>query len=74
MGTANKRIQRRRDDILASLPYGEANGKTYTEVAKKTDFSVATVRNDLDWMRAQGFVGCDDSRTPFKWYKTDKVK
>lgn len=74
MGTANKRIQKRRDSILAALPSGEANGKTYPEVAKGTDFSVATIRNDLNWLRGQKLVGCDDSRTPFKWYRTNKAK
>ena len=74
MGTANKRIQKRRDSILAALPVGEENGKTYSEVAKDTDFSVATVRNDLGWLQAQSLVGCDDSRTPFKWYKVNKAK
>jgi len=74
MGKLNERIRNRRNSILALLPTECDKGKTYDEVASETEYSVATVRGDLDALKARGLVGCDDSRRPFKWYKIIKEK
>lgn len=74
MGKINERIHKRQDGILAILPCEREKGKTYEEVAKETEYSVATARNDLERLRERKVVGCDDSRRPFKWYRIIKGK
>lgn len=74
MGKTDSRMSKRRQHILDILPTKKGQGKTYDEIAAETEYSVATVRGDLDSLRVQKIIGCDDSRRPFKWFRIVREK
>jgi predicted ArsR family transcriptional regulator len=69
MGKTKTRTQVRREKLLEVLPHDLGKGKTYVEVASLVSYSTATIRTDLEALKAKGLVECDDSRRPFKWYR-----
>jgi len=72
MGKLKERIRQRREKLLSILPTNPAKGMTFEEIANAVGYSIATIRVDLNSLRAEKLVECDDSRRPYKWYKTNK--
>lgn len=73
LGTAQKRIEKRRRKILSILPSNPLEGKTYKEIADEVDSSESSVRSDLIALQGEKLVNRDDRR-PYTWYKISAKK